>query len=90
MRVTCLISCSFAVLALTSSTYAQDSPTPAIVRDAIQHELDSYRPHTWGLEYRVHRVDSKDDSIREVIESADGNVSRTLTWKGRALTRQCA
>lgn len=79
---------TFLCAAACTGATAQEQPTPAIVTDAVQHELDAYKSHAWGLEYRVHRIDSKDDSLREVIETADGNVSRTLTWKGRALTSE--
>lgn len=86
MTIMRILAASFFVGVAFTGVSAQEPPTPAIIRDAVQHELDMYKSHTWGLQYRVHRVDSKDDSMREVIETADGNVSRTLTWKGRALT----
>ena len=38
------------------------------------------------LRYRVHRTDSKGESLREVIESHDGNISRTLERNGHPLT----
>lgn len=58
----------------------------SILKQAVQYQLDDFHHRGWGLQYRVHRLDSKEDSIREVIETEDGNISRTLTYKGRALT----
>ena len=87
-RVLCLLLAPFACI----STMAQqpESLTPsavsAILKQAVQYQLDDFHHHDWGLQYRVHRTNPKEDSIREVIETEDGNVSRTLTYKGRALT----
>ena len=82
-----LITKLVCVLALsTAGAITATAQDVALVRQAAQLQLEEYRHHSWGLQYRVHRVDSKDDSFREVIETADGNISRTLTWHGRALT----
>ena len=86
MRLVTSIAYSL-VLSVAAALTAQAQDV-ALIRQAVQLQLEEYRHHTWGLQYRVHRVDSKDDSLREVIETADGNVSRTLTWRGRALTPQ--
>lgn len=69
---------------------AQESLTPAsisaILQQAVQFQLDDFHHRGWGLQYRIHRFDQKENSIREVIETEDGNISRTLTFKGRPLT----
>ena len=84
MRLIKILVCSF----LCGSTFASHAQAQdvALIRQAVQFQLDEYQQHAWGLQYRVHRLDTKDDSLREVIETADGNVSRTLTWRGRTLT----
>ncbi|SDF12699.1 hypothetical protein [Terriglobus roseus] len=71
---------------------AQESLSPssisAILQQAVQFQLDDFHHRGWGLQYRIHRLDQKEDSIREVIETEDGNISRTLTFKGRPLTAE--
>jgi hypothetical protein len=59
---------------------------PSLLAEAVQYQLEDFHHTSWALRYRVHRVDSRDDTVREVIESADGNVARTLTRHGRPLT----
>jgi len=77
---------------LTSSLYAQPKssqiPDPAIrsmVEQAAQYQLQDFQHKTWGLQYRVHRVSPREDSIRQIIETADGVVSRTFTFHGKPL-----
>lgn len=69
-----------------------ESLTPAavssVLKQAVQYQLDDFHHRAWGMQYRVHRLNPKEDSIREVIETEDGTVSRTLTYKGRALTEE--
>lgn len=69
-----------------------DSLTPSaissILKQAVQYQLDDFHHREWGVQYRVHRVNPKEDSIREIVETEDGNISRTLTYKGRALTEE--
>lgn len=79
---------------LASATMLAQRPeslSPAVIssilKQAVQYQLDDFHHRGWGLQYRVHRLDQKEDSIREVIETEDGNISRTLTYKGRTLTQ---
>lgn len=63
-------------------------PTDAneYVRQAIQHELaeqDRDRSH-WR--YQLHREDEKYSYDRDVIETSQGNLARTLLWNGQPLT----
>ncbi len=58
----------------------------ALLNEAVKYELEDFQHNGWGLQYRVHRVDPKEDSIREIIETSDGTISRILTHKGRPLT----
>ena len=59
---------------------------PALVDDAVKLQLDDFHHTAWALRYRVHRVTDRDDTIRDLVESADGNVSRTLERRGQRLS----
>jgi len=87
-RFLCLLLTPFASATLLAQQ--PESLTPdavsSILKQAVQYQLDDFHHRGWGIQYRVHRQDPKEDSIREVIETQDGTVSRTLTYKGRALT----
>jgi len=56
------------------------------VREAIQHELaEQDRDHThWR--YHLHREDKKYNYDRDVIETREGEISRTILWNGQPLT----
>jgi hypothetical protein len=58
------------------------------VRDIIKNELDSdARDHTlWR--YRFHREDEKNNYDRDVVETRDGQLARTLLIAGRPLTEE--
>lgn len=95
MRVSLLLIPAVGALAalVLPAAYAAPHPetitqeaVPALVAEAVRYQLEDFHHTTWGLRYRVHRVDAKDDTVRELIESADGNVSRTLSRHGRPLT----
>jgi hypothetical protein len=59
---------------------------PALIDEAVKYQLEDFRHTSWGLRYRVHRADDKEDSLRELVESANGNVARTLQRHGKPLT----
>jgi hypothetical protein len=65
---------------------ATASAVPALVEEAAKYQLEDFHHTTWGLRYRVHRIDAKEDSVRDLIESADGNIARTIVHKGQPLT----
>lgn len=65
-------------------------PTPAaitaLVTDAVRlQEQDLHRQH-WAVRYRVHRIDGKQDTLRDLVETDSGNVARTLQRNGHALS----
>ena len=70
-----------------SGTVTQDA-VPALIADAVKNQLEDFHHTSWALRYRVHRVDSKDDSVRDLVESANGNVARTLMRHGQPLTEE--
>lgn len=92
VRNQCFVWLAIASFLTSSTARGQESLTPssisAILQQAVQFQLDDFHHRGWGLQYRVHRTDPKEDSIREVIETEDGNISRTLTFKGRPLTAE--
>ncbi len=70
----------------------EPAPTPLpqdanqYVHQAIQHELaEQDRDHTlWR--YHLHREDKKYNYDRDVIETRQGEISRTVLWNGQPLT----
>lgn len=90
---------SFAMVAIAA---AQNRPAPAptstpaptqlpaeanqYVRQAIQHELaEQDRDHTrWR--YHFHKEEKKYNYDRDVIETKEGDLSRTVLWNGQPLT----
>jgi hypothetical protein len=77
----CISLCLPGVAACTQAPEA-----PSIVIDAVKYQLDDYRHTSWALRYRVHRQDEKEDTERDLIETRDGNVARTLTRHGQELS----
>ncbi len=71
---------------------AQQVPAPAqsglgpLIQQAVAYQLEDYHHSTWALRYRVHRVDGKEDTVRDLVESANGNVGRTIARQGQPLT----
>ncbi len=75
-----------AMLLVTAACYAQgSSPDPIkIVRDASYNELRT-GGQAHPFRYRVHKVDDGKDTIKEVVESRDGDISRLLATGGKPL-----
>ena len=86
-----LVVCSAAPLANSQPSISvpprADLPKEAnaYVRDIIKNEIDSdAKDHTlWR--YRFHREDEKNNYDRDVVESRDGQLARTLLIAGRPL-----
>lgn len=82
-----------AALVCVSRAFAQvpgTEPPPstitAWVSEAAQvQEEDQHRQH-WAVRYRVHRIDGKQDTVRDLVETDAGNVARTLQRNGQPLT----
>ena len=68
---------------------AQPAPEAAatveLVRDAARYQQAELQHTGWALRYRVHRADSKEDTVRDLVETASGNVARTLQRGGVSL-----
>jgi hypothetical protein len=56
------------------------------IRQAVEHELaEQDRDHShWR--YRYHRDDDKNNYDRDVIETQEGQLARTILWNGQPLT----
>src|SRR5215467_15999516 len=71
---------------------SQTAPTPLpqdanqYVRQAIQIELAAQQNDHTVWRYHLHREDKKYNYDRDVIETKDGTMSRTLLWMGQPLT----
>ncbi len=65
-------------------------PSPEQIRVIVQQvasEQEASLTHAGvHFRYRVHRVDRKEDTTRDLIESADGNVARLVLHNGKPLT----
>lgn len=71
-------------------TAAQSSAAslPALMQEAVRYQLQDFHHDDWAVRYQVHRTDGKEDSIRNVFETADGNVARTLQRNGQRLSAE--
>ncbi|HWG51496.1 MAG TPA: hypothetical protein VN669_17475 [Candidatus Acidoferrales bacterium] len=56
------------------------------VREVIRHELDAEEHDHSHWRYRAHREDEKSNSDRDIIETKEGEMARTLLIYGRPLT----
>jgi hypothetical protein len=89
-----LLACLCAITAFSQSQPAVSVPprpdlpgdANTYVREIIKNELDSdARDHTlWR--YRFHREDEKNNYDRDVVETRDGQLARTLLIAGKPLT----
>jgi hypothetical protein len=56
------------------------------VREVIRHEMDEEARDHSHWRYRAHREDEKSNSDRDIIETKEGEMARTLLIYGRPLT----
>src|ERR1700712_4077118 len=84
--------CSTAVALCGASLLSAQNPAvsqasvPALVQDAVKYQLEDFHHTSWALRYRVHHVTDREDTIRELVETTDGNVARTLERHGQRLS----
>jgi hypothetical protein len=67
---------------------AADPPARNWVESAADHESHIIKNDGLPLRYCMHKVDSKEDITREIIETSDGNVARLLERNGQKLTAE--
>jgi hypothetical protein len=56
------------------------------VADTIHHELDQEKADHSHWRYRAHREDERSNYDRDIIETKDGDIARTILLWGRPLT----
>jgi hypothetical protein len=57
-----------------------------LVKDAIKHQLEADAADHTHWRYRIHREDEKGSQDRDVIDTKDGQIARTLLIDGKPLT----
>jgi hypothetical protein len=60
----------------------------ALVRQTIDNEIKATRDYSQLFQYRLEKETNSGKSLREMLETTDGIVARTITWNGRALTAE--
>src|ERR1700720_2860473 len=67
-------------------------PLPAdanqYVRDTIKYQLEADAADHTHWRYRIHREDDKGSHDRDVIDTKDGQLARTLLINGQPLTHE--
>ena len=86
LSITAVPLCCCAWLLPAQKPAISQTAVPALVDEVVKYQLEDYHHPSWSLRYRLHRVTDRDDTIRELVESVDGNVSRTLQRHGQRLT----
>jgi hypothetical protein len=88
---------SFAAVALCSTSLmpaqkpaVTQASVPALVEYAVKYQLEDFHHTSWALRYRVHHVTDREDTIRELVETPNGNVARTLERHGQRLSPEDA
>ena len=78
-----------------SHTPATETPLPPLPQDATQYvrgivknELNADATDHTHWRYRIHREDDKGSQDRDVIDTKDGQIARTLLINGQPLTPQ--
>lgn len=57
-----------------------------LVKDAIKHQMEVDASDHTHWRYRIHREDEKGSQDRDVIDTKDGQIARTLLINGKPLT----
>src|ERR1700748_2074751 len=57
-----------------------------LVRDAIKHQIETDAADHTHWRYHIHREDEKGSQERDVIDTKDGQIARTLLINGKPLT----
>jgi hypothetical protein len=82
----CLCTGSSAPGASTQAAMSADGPT-ALVRRATQNAL-AQKSHHQPLRYQVRKVDERSDTIKEIVETKDGDVARLIAIDGKPLSTE--
>jgi hypothetical protein len=94
-----LLKAAFCFLCLLTAVAAAQNPVPAAptplpqnandyVRQMIDHELAALSHDHTHWRYHLHREDEKNNYDRDVIETSEGSLARTLLRWGKPLTAE--
>jgi hypothetical protein len=74
----------------TSASHAELSPLPQdatqYVREVVRHQIAANDDDHSHWRYRIHREDEKGSQDRDVIDTKEGQLARTLAVNGQPLT----
>src|SRR5688572_2099963 len=84
MRFSCQLG--FVLPALLVLASAQTVDSKAIVKEAVANELRGAKDTSHLYRYILRKETKSGTSVREMIETKDGIVARTITWNDRELT----
>jgi hypothetical protein len=59
-----------------------------LVKDAIKHQMEADAADHTHWRYRIHREDEKGSQDRDVIDTKDGQIARTLLINGKPLSAE--
>lgn len=87
-----LISVSLALAMEGQTTTGSLPPLPQdanrFVKDTIKHQLEADAADHTHWRYRIHREDEKGSQDRDVIDTKEGQIARTLLINGQPLTAE--
>jgi hypothetical protein len=88
-----LCSASMALALAQSHTPSETQPplpqdATQYARDIIQHQLQAEAADHTHWRYRIHREDEKGSQDRDVIDTKEGQIARTLFINGQPLTTE--
>lgn len=70
----------------TDSLPALPKDANQLVKDAIKHQIEADAADHTHWRYHIHREDEKGSQDRDVIDTKDGQIARTLLINGQPLT----
>ena len=84
------------ILASLGTTLLAQTPTDTLpplpkdpnqfVKEAIKHQLEADAADHTHWRYHIHREDEKGSQDRDVIDTKDGQIARTVLINGKLLT----
>jgi hypothetical protein len=92
-RVAMLLLCACLGMALHGQTPADTLPplpkdANQLVKDAIKHQMEADAADHTHWRYHIHKEDEKGSQDRDVIDTKDGQLARTLLINGQPLTSE--
>ena len=87
------LAAALSILLLSASwTAGAQAPRPLdpakLVEEVARYQIAYLQHRDASLQYEAHRIDSKEDVTRAIVESSDGPIGRTIARNGRPLTPQ--